>query len=194
MTRIDCQACGRASELPEGFAEGAEFRCAACGLLLRNVEASRRFRWADVDPYVRDHGASRVNLWGGMAGAFAWLPILAAVLAATGRFDALLLAALGLPYALLLLLLARRRARAPAARWLAWMWMGLGAYGCWVAVLLGAVPRWRALLLGEGAGARQLSALGLFGASALAAGLVGEILYRRRLARAPAFPGAPPAA
>ena len=128
MPRIDCQSCGRALEVPDGFPEAGDFACGHCGLWLRNVEAARRFRFADVDPYVRRHGASRFNLWGGIIGAALWLPILAGVLAWRGLLDAGFLAAIGLPYLALLAFLFRRRAGAAAVRFGAWTWTGLGLY------------------------------------------------------------------
>src|SRR5512134_299830 len=69
VTRVECLGCGHVLDLPPSVVEGGEFACAHCGLLMRNVEAARAFRWADVDPYVRRHGASRANLWGGLGGS-----------------------------------------------------------------------------------------------------------------------------
>lgn len=79
MTRIECLGCGHVLVLPGSIPEGGTFACAHCRLVMQNVEAARRFRWKEVDPYVRRHGASRLNLWGGLGGAVLWLPILASV-------------------------------------------------------------------------------------------------------------------
>ncbi len=179
---VDCQACGASLVVPPGVAEGREFACERCELLIANVEAARRFRWADLDPYVRAHGASRWNFWGGLAGAAAWVPALAIALAVAGRFDASLVAALGLPYLGMLLVLARMRARAPAARWLSWLWIGLGAYLVYAGMLLRSVPRWAAAV---SAGSGPTLVPWGFGAVALVVGVAGELLYRRRFARAP---------
>lgn len=152
-------------------------------------EALRAFRWASVDPYVRRHGVSRWNLWGGLLGSVLWIPAFGVVLALQGRFDAPFLAALTLPYGGLVLL-ARKRARTPAALWMGWVWACMGAYGIYVFGLIAAVPAWGALLSSAGGPPRFF---GTFGAIALAVGLFQTALYRRKVARAPRFRGAPPA-
>jgi hypothetical protein len=158
---------------------------------MRNVAAARAFRWQDVDPYVRRHGASRANLWGGLGGAAIWLPILAIVLAVQGRFDAVFLAALGVPYLALLAVLGRKRARAPAMTWQYAMWAGVGAYGVYVGALVHLVPSWGPLLSGttgvDGSGAF----LG-FGAVALVVGVAGAAFHRRHVRRVPRISGTPP--
>lgn len=190
MPSIDCQACGRALAVPDDFPEAGDFACGHCGLWMRNVEAARRFRFADLDPYVRRHGASRLNLWGGTIGAALWLPILAGVLAWRGMLDAGFLAAVGLPYCALLALLARLRAGAPAARFGAWTWAGLGAYCLYLFGLFRLVPGYAARFgaASEAGGpAAPVGFFGLFGAAAVAAGLLADFLYRRRAARLPRF-------
>ncbi len=191
MPRIDCQACGRPLAVPDEFPEAGDFACGHCGLWMRNVEAARRFRFADQDPYVRRHGASRLNLWGGMIGAALWLPILAGVLAWRGMLDAGFLAAVGLPYLALLALLVRLRAGAPAARFGAWTWAGLGAYFLYLFALFALVPgyaaRFGAASVPGGGPAVPLAFLGYFGAAAVAAGALADALYRRRAARLPRF-------
>ena len=191
MLAIDCHACGRTLELPATFPEGGDFACGHCGMWMRNVQAARRFRFADLDPYVRRHGASRVNLWGGTVGAALWLPILAGVLAWRGMLDAGFLAAVGLPYVVLLAVLFRRRAGAPAARFGAWTWAGLGIYLLYLFVLLELVPgyaaRFGAASEAGGGPAVPTLFLGVFGGAALAAGTLADLGYRRRAARLPRF-------
>ena len=58
---VECQCCGHVLTLPTALRERAAFTCGHCGLVMRNVEATRAFRWAHVDPYVRAHGASRAS-------------------------------------------------------------------------------------------------------------------------------------
>jgi len=158
---------------------------------MRNVEAARAFRLTDLDPFVRRHGASRFDLRAGMIGAVLWLPILAGVLAWRGALDGGFLAAIGLPYVALLALLARRRAGAPAVRFLAWTWAGLGLYALYLLALLELVPYYEArFATASGAGGSMVAPLpflGFFGAAALAAGVLTDVLYRRRAARLPRF-------
>lgn len=191
MTAIDCQGCGRTLAVPDDFPEAGDFACGHCGLWMRNVEAARAFRFADLDPYVRRHGASRVNLWGGTIGAALWLPILAGVLAWRGLLDAGFLAAIGLPYLVLLGLLVRWRAGAAAVRFVAWTWMGLGLYLLYLLVLFRLVPDYavRFGAASEAGGGPVVPGLflGVFGASALAAGVLTDLHYRRRVARLPRF-------
>ncbi|HEY6104382.1 MAG TPA: hypothetical protein VIV59_00260 [Anaeromyxobacteraceae bacterium] len=196
MPVVDCQACGRALELPAAFPEAGDFACAHCGLWMRNVEAARAFRWASLDPYVRRHGASRLNLWGGFAGSVLWLPIVLALMAARGAMTVPLALAVSLPYLALMVWLVRRRAGAAAMLWIQWLWAGLGAYLVYAWALLRLVPEWRRLL--EMAGAPAGAGLGahdgllIFGAIALAVGLGGAWLYRRRARRLPQMRGAAP--
>jgi hypothetical protein len=191
MPRIDCQACGRALEVPPDFPGAADFACGHCGLWMRNVEAARSFRFASEDPYVRRHGASRLNLWGGTVGAALWLPIMAGVLAWRGMFDAGFLAAVGIPYVALLALLFRRRAGAAAGRFGAWTWMGLGVYALYLFALFALVPGYAALFAAAseagGGPAAPTGFLGVFGATALAVGVFVDVHYRRRAARLPRF-------
>lgn len=193
MIRIECLGCGHGLALPASIPEGGDFACAHCGLWMRNVEAARRFRWQDVDPYVRRHGASRANLWGGLAGAVLWLPILACVLAAQGRFDGLFLAALGVPYLALLAVFGVKRARTPGTVWQYWLWIGLGAYGLYVGTLLLLVPEWAPLLSGtSGVAMGPLELLGL-GAIGVLVGTIGDAVHRRRVRAVPRISGTPPA-
>lgn len=192
MPPVECQACGHRLELPAEFPEGGDFACAHCGLWMRNVEAARAFRWASLDPYVRRHGASRLNLWGGFAGSVLWLPVVLALMAARGSMNLPLALAVSLPYLALMLWLVRRRARAPAMLWMQWLWAGLGAYLIFVWALFRLVPGWRELL--EEAGGTALRGLGLYGALALAIGLLGAWLYRRKVRRLPQMRGPAPQA
>jgi len=179
--------------LPASIPEGGEFACAHCGLLMRNVVAARTFRWQEVDPYVRRHGASRSNLWGGLGGAVLWLPILACVLAAQDRFDGVFLAVLGLPYLALLSVLGQKRARMPGTVWQHWLWVGLGAYGVYVGALLIRRPDWAPLLSGtSGVEMGPFAFIG-FGAVGVVAGVAGVAVHRRRVHAVPRISGTPPA-
>jgi hypothetical protein len=198
MPVIDCQACGRRLDLPEDFPEAGDFACAHCGLWMRNVEAARAFRWASLDPYVRRHGASRVNLWGGLAGSVLWLPIVLALMAARGAMTASLALALSLPYLGLMLWLVRRRAGVAAILWILWLWAGIGAYAAYAWALLRLVPDWRQLLekagAPAGAGPGALGFLWIYGSIAMTVGVGGAWLYRRRARRLPQMRGAAPEA
>lgn len=196
MPVIDCQACGRRLDLPEGFPEAGDFACAHCGLWMRNVEAARAFRWARLDPYLRRHGASRLNLWGGFAGSVLWLPIVLGLMAAQGGMDLPLALAISLPWLALALWLARRRAGAPALLWVQWLSAVVGGYLIYAWALLRLVPRWRRLVESAAGpeGATALRGLGLYGALALAVGLLGAALYRWKVRRLPQVRGAAPEA
>jgi hypothetical protein len=193
VSRIECLGCGHVLVLPASIPEGGEFACAHCGLRMRNVEAARRFRWQDVEPYVRRHGASRVNLWGGLGGAVLWLPILACVLGAQGRFDGLFLVLLGLPYLALLAVMGVKRARTPGTVWQHWLWVGLGLYGLYVGMLLVLEPGWTPLLSGtSGVAWGPPAYLGL-GALGVLTGAIGVAVHRRRARAVPRVSGTPPA-
>lgn len=198
MTVVECHGCGHRLELPAGFREAGDFACAHCGLWMRNVEAARAFRWAKVDPYVRRHGASRLNLWGGFLGSVLWLPIVLALMAARDALTAPLALAVALPYLALMLWLVRRRAGVPAMLWIQWLWAGLGAYLVYLWAMFRLVPGWRGLLerigVPEGESLAVLGGLGRFGAMALGIGLLGTWLYRRRVRRLPHMRGAAPEA
>jgi len=185
---IDCQACGRRLEVPAGFPEGGDFACAHCGLWMRNVEAARAFRWASLDPYLRRHGASRMNLWGRFANSVVSLAIVLGIAAAHGAMTVPLALALSLPYLAMMLWLTRRRPRPPAVLWMWWLSAGLGAYTVYVWAPLRLVPVWRRLLEGHDRPA------GVFGPLLLAMGLVGAWRYRRWARRLPHMRGAPPEA
>lgn len=192
MTRVECLGCGHVLTLPPEIPEGGDFACAHCGLQMRNVEVARSFRWKDVDPYVRKHGASRLNLWGGLGGSVIWLPILAVVLAVQGKFDGLFLAALAVPYLALLAVFGVKRARAPATAWQAWIWVGLGVYCLYVAALLVVRPAWAPLLAGTSGHAATELQLGGIGVVSAASGLVSLAVQRRRARRIPRITGTPP--
>jgi hypothetical protein len=192
MTRVECLGCGHVLALPPSIPEGGDFACAHCGLQLRNVEAARSFRWRDVDPYVREHGASRLNLLGGMAGAVVWLPILAVVLAVRGQLDGLFLAALGAPSVALLAAFGKKRARTPATAWQAGLWIAIGAYVLYVAALLVARPDWAPLLAGTSGVAATALELGGVGVVCVGAGLASLAVQRRRARRIPWIHGTPP--
>jgi len=177
-------------------AENALFACAHCGMIIRNCTGSRAFRWAQVDPYVRRHGASRANLWGGLLGSLAWLPVLALVMAITGRFDILLLSALAVPYLALLAWLRARRARTPALIWSMDLWAGLGAYFVYLGVLHILLPQKMEVLFAvsgtPSGGPVALLTVMVLGGAWLVLGIIGRTWYRRRAERLPQLSGAPP--
>lgn len=192
--RIECPCCGHALAVPAAVPEKGLFACAHCGMIIRNCEGSRAFRWAHVDPYVRRNGASRANMWGGLIGALAWLPVLVLVLLLTGKFDVRIVAALGVPYLALLAVLRARRARLPGIVWSMELWAGLGAYLLYLHVLGLLMPNQMKLVYtGSGAlsGAGMLVGLG---GTWLAVGLTGRTWYLRRAARLPQVAGTPPEA
>jgi hypothetical protein len=193
VARVECLGCGHVLLLPPSIPDGGEFACAHCGLSMRNVAAARGLRWRDVDPYVRRHGASRTNLWGGLAGAAVWLPILACVLASQGRLDGAFLAAIGLPYVALLAVLGLKRARTAPAVWQSWVWSGLGAYALYIGALLVAKPGWVPLFSGTSGLAPAAGTFLGFGAAGLMAGAIGVLLHRRRMRTLPRVSREPPA-
>jgi hypothetical protein len=190
--RIECPCCGHALAVPPDVREKALFACAHCGMVIRNCEGSRAFRWAHVDPYVRKNGTSRANLWGGLLGALAWLPVLALVMLLTGRFDVRILLALAGPYLALLAVLRARRPRLPAIVWSMELWAGLGAYLLYLHLLGLLMPdRMKVVYTGSAALSGPAMVLGL-GGTWLAVGLAGRAWYRRRAARLPQATGTPP--
>jgi hypothetical protein len=192
--RIECPCCGHALAVPPEVREHALFACGHCGMVIRNCEGSRAFRWADVDPYVRRNGASRANLWGGLIGALAWLPVLALVMLLKGGFDVRVLLALAGPYLVLLAVLRGRRARTPAIVWSMELWAGLGAYLLYLHVLGLILPsQMRLVSSGELSLSGPAMLVGL-GSTWLAVGLGGRAWYRRRAARLPQAMGTPPTA
>ena len=156
------------------------------------MEAAREFRWAAVDPYVRRHGASRLNLWGGLLGSVVWLPILAVVLVVEGGFDLTLVLALALPYVAILGWLAPRRAHTPALLWMMLLWSALGAYFCYVWALLVARPEWGRAFATAGTHSAPPRVLGIMGAVWMVTGFTGAVLYRRHAMRVPRLSGTPP--
>lgn len=191
--RIECPCCGHALAVPDAVPEKGLFACAHCGMVIRNCEGSRAFRWAHVDPYVRRNGANRANLWGGLAGSLAWLPVLALVMLLTGKFKVEILLALAGPYLALLAVLRARRARTPAFVWSMELWAGLGAYLLYLHVLGLLMPdQMKVIYSGSGV----LSGPGMvvsLGGTWLAVGLLGRAWYVRRAARLPQVAGTPPA-
>jgi len=190
---IECPCCGHVLALPDTLRENALFACAHCGMVIRNCAGSRAFRWAHLDPYVRRNGASRANLWGGLLGALAWLPVLALVMLLTGRFDVRVLLVLAGPYLALLAVLRARRARTPAIVWCMELWAGLGAYLLYLHVLGLILPdRMKLVYSASGALSGPAMLVGL-GGTWLALGILGRTWYRRRAARLPQVAGTPPA-
>ncbi len=201
-TAIECCGCGRRLAVPADVGEGGAFVCGGCGLILRNVQSARDFRWAQLDPYVRRHGVSRLNFWGGLLGSSAWIVLLFGVLLTGERFDLVLALALTVPWTLMLGALYSMRARTPAALWLHYLFASLGIYLVYLRALLVAVPAWGELLAASGApaggpaSAAALHALlRVAGIALVVLGGAGVFLYRaraRRLPRAAAAPGAEP--
>jgi len=197
-TTLECPCCGHVLAVPADVAENALVACAHCGMVIRNCSGSRAFRWSIVDPYVRRHGASRANLWGGLLGSLAWVPVLAIVMAVTGRFDILVLSLLAVPYLALLVWLKARRPRTPALVWSMELWAGLGAYFLYLGVLHVVLPQRLEVLFAvsgtPSGGPVALLTLMVLGGVWLLLGLVGRGWYRRRAARLAQLSGTPPAA
>lgn len=191
--RIECPCCGHALAVPADVRDNALFTCAHCGMIIRNCEGSRAFRWNLVDPYVRRHGASRANLWGGLIGSLAWLPALALAMAVGGTFDVGLLLLLAGPYLVLLAALRLRRPRTPAVVWGMELWAGLGAYILLLAALNLLRPELMTPVFGGSGRLAPTAALAL-GALWLLMGVGGRAWYRRRAARLPQATGTPPTA
>jgi uncharacterized membrane protein (UPF0136 family) len=189
--RIDCQGCGQALEAPDGFPEGGEFACGHCGLVLRNVEAARAFRWPGNGPGAPRRGSRGLGFWAGVVGGSIWLPALLAVLGARGQLTVGLAAALAVPYLALVAVLVRRRGGRTPAPWVNEVWVGLGGYFLYLWVLGKAAPSWGQLFDPSRGG--SLRALGFIGALWLAVGIAGIARCRRRSARLPRFRGSPPA-
>jgi thiol:disulfide interchange protein DsbD len=197
MPRIECAGCGFVLAVPDELREGAGFTCAHCGLIARNVESARRFHWAELDPYVRRHGVSRGNLWGGTIGSLAWLPVLGVVLALQGRFDLGLFVALAAPYLFLLAVLKQRRPRTPALLWATHLWIGLGLYLLYLWLLISFFPGWAGVLLdssGAGGGGVMPSMLVAMGATCVLVGTGISWSYRVRARRLPRATGTAPMA
>jgi hypothetical protein len=188
---VDCQSCGWNLEVPPGATEGREFACGHCGLLLRNVEPTREFRWASVDPYVRRHGATRLGLWLGLLAGFLWVPAIAISLRLRHRFDPMFLSAIGAPWCAIELWLARRRAETPSVRWYVLLWIGVGAFAMYVAILVALIPPWRPLL-GVGDDPEALKLVFVVGVMAMMFGVAGASLYAWVLKRTPTARATPP--
>jgi hypothetical protein len=189
MPIIECPCCGSALALPEAVREGGAFACAACFQQLRNTQATRDFRWESVDPYIRKHGASKANIWGGLLGAMAWLPGLAIFLLLRGRFAIGAFLLIAAPYLLLLALLRAARARRPAMLWLMQLWTGLGLFLLYLAGLLTLLAGGEAALLSDFDVAPALPAS--VGGIWLATGLGGTWWYKRTSTRLPQARPAP---
>lgn len=189
VPRVECPSCGEGIALPDDFPEGDAFVCARCGQILENSERARAFRWSSLDPYVRVHGASRGQFTAGLIGSSLWIVLLGAVLLARRTFDAGLLAALAVPYGLLLWGLFRMRARRPAALYMACAWIALGLYLFYLALLFRVRPDWGASVLGAGTHPVSLLQLVLIAVLSVLAGAVLIGFYRRRQSRLPALGG-----
>jgi len=187
---LECPCCGHVLAVPAEVSDDALCACAHCGMVLRNCTGSRAFRWALVDPYVRRHGVSRANLWGGMLGALVWLPVLAIVMAVTGKFDIALLLALAGPYLILLAFMRKRRAATPALVWTMELWIGFGLYLLYLGLLHALLPQRLEVVFSAG-GVGMLTIFVLGGAW-VAFGLCGRAWYRGRAARLPQLLGTPP--
>ena len=182
--RVDCQACGWILEVPPEVREGQELSCGRCGLIFRWGDAARGFRWAAQDPFVRARGAKRFPFFALLAAGALWVPALAIAHAARGRLDLGFVAASGVPWLVVLVALARLRARRPTFRWLTAFWIAIGLYALWLALLLRLAPAWRPLLgVREDGGGTDLFVM--VGIVALAVGAAGGAFHRWSLARLP---------
>ena len=195
-TTLECPCCGHVLAVTPDVADNALVACAHCGMVLRNCVGSRAFRWSMVDPYVRRHGVSRANLWGGLLGSLVWLPVLAIVMAVTGRFDILLLCVLAVPYLLMLGWMKARRARTPPLIWSMELWAALGAYFLYLGLLHVLLPqRLEVLFAVSGTptgGPVALLTIMVMGGAWLLFGLGGRAWYRRRALGLPQLSGTPP--
>ena len=183
MNRVECSCCGVPLQLPEALSEGAAFTCARCDNIARNVESIRRFRWAELEPFVQKHGISRANYWGALIGSLAWIPALVIVLWATGQFDVGLLVAVAAPYLFLLAVLTQRRAKTPAGLWASQQWLGFGLYFVYLFALFSIFPRWAGVILDISGSNRAVITrwmLAVLGASSIAGGIAVAWLYRAR--------------
>ena len=95
---VDCSTCGAILMMPVGLPEGVEFACPVCEDVFANVEATRGFDWAALDPYEQLRGTTRGSMTASTLGACSWLLILVVNMVARGRFDFGLLLALAAPY------------------------------------------------------------------------------------------------
>jgi hypothetical protein len=189
---VECQSCGWVLEVPVGTAEGREFACGHCGQLLRYGEDVRAFRWAARDPFARRFGTNRVWFVAGVLAGFAWIPALAVSLLFRRRFDPAFLSAIGVPWFAVEFWLARGRANVPSARWHVLLWIGVGAFTIYVALLVAFVPPWRGLL-GLGEDPEALKLLFVLGVIATMVGAAGASLYGWVLRRTPTARATPPA-
>lgn len=190
---VDCQSCGWILEVPLGTSEGREFACGHCGALLRNDEAARAFRWGEVDPFVRRRGAPRPLFWGGIVAGLLWVPAAAVALGFRHRLDPLFMVALAVPWASIVSWLARGRARTPKVRWYVQLWIGVGAFTMYLAILVALVPPWRPLL-GVGEDPDALKLVFVAGVMAMMVGVAGASAYRWVLKRTPTARATPPSA
>ena len=182
--RADCQSCGWILEVPREIRDGQELSCANCGLIFRWGDAARSFRWAAQDPFLRSRGARRFPFLALLAIGALWIPALAVGHAARGVLDGRFLAAIGVPWLVLVAALARLRAGRPTFRWLTAFWVGIGLYALWVSLVLWLAPAWRPLLgvREDGAGIETFVMVGFV---ALAVGAAGGAFHRWSLARLP---------
>jgi hypothetical protein len=189
---VDCQSCGCNLEVPAGVAEGREFACGHCGQLLRNVDTTREFRWSSLDPFTRRRGTTRPWFYAGVLLGFLWVPAYAVGLYLQGNFDRVFLTAIALPWFSIELWLARRRAGIPSVRWYVFLWIGVGAFTMYLAILVGFTPKWRPLL-GIGENPDALKLLFVVGVLAMMVGVAGASLYGWVLKRTPVARASPPA-
>ncbi len=190
---VECQSCGWSLEVPLGLADGKEFACGHCGLLLRNTEATREFRWASLDPFVRRRGVSRLVFTLSVIFGLAWIPAAAIAMALFRRLDPAFLAALAIPWCAIELWLARGRAGIPKVRWYVLLWLALGAFVSYVAILVAVRPQWRALL-GVGENPDALKLIFTAGVMAMMVGAAGASAYRWIVGRTPNARATPPSA
>jgi hypothetical protein len=188
---VDCQSCGCNLEVPPGVAEGREFACGHCGQLLRNVDTTREFRWSSLDPFTRRRGTTRAWFWVGILAGFLWVPAYAIALQLQGNLDPVFLTAVAVPWFSIELWLARRRAGIPSVRWYVFLWIGVGAFTMYLAILVGFTPKWRPLL-GIGENPDALKLLFTFGVLAMMVGVAGASLYGWVLKRTPIARASPP--
>jgi predicted RNA-binding Zn-ribbon protein involved in translation (DUF1610 family) len=191
VVNVDCQTCGWNLVVPNASGEGHEFACGHCGALLRNDEEARAFRWDRADPFVRRRGATRLVFLTGIAVGLLWVPAAAIALGLRHRLDPVFIAALAIPWTAIVAWLARLRAGSPKVRWYIYLWISVGAFTMYVALLVAVIPAWRPLL-GIGDDPEALKLVFVFGVMSMMVGVAGASLYRWVLKRTPTARATPP--
>ncbi|MCR4314992.1 MAG: hypothetical protein NUW37_01445 [Planctomycetes bacterium] len=184
INSVDCPGCGARLAIPGGLAEQAEFICARCRIVLVNNEHLRKFRWMDQDEYVRKHGASRVNLWGGTLGSVIWLPIFFTVVGFQGKLTFGFAAMVAVPYLAMIWWMMKSRADASATLWQSKLFASIGVYFVYLGGMLWLVPEWNELFASFDS-PNFLAIIGM-GITFAAMGTIGALMYASKAKKLPA--------